>query len=295
MLKIRLLCVGLLCGGLLFAQLPTSNVYLFDLTAGDRDFRFSNPRYLTDFNPVGYNNQPVFISNEELFLTVQLPSMAQPDIYALNLADQTKTRVTRTPSGEYSPQRMPDYYNFSSVRQEIVGRDTVLRLWQFPLNRLTNGRPIFRYLTGMGYYSWLDSRRLAIFIVDEPSYLALANTDRDEVTPIATRVVRCFQRMPNGNLAYVQKAEYGPWYLMEKNIYRPEAEPKQLVATLPNAEDFCVLPTGVFLMGKGSKIFAFDPLRDNDWRELVDLRFYQIKNITRLAVSNDYKIAIVAD
>jgi hypothetical protein len=295
MLKIRLLCVGLLCGGLLFAQLPTSNVYLFDLTAGDRDFRFSNPRYLTDFNPVGYNNQPVFISDEELFLTVQLPSMAQPDIYAFNLADRTKTRITRTPSGEYSPQRMPDYYNFSAVRQEIVDRDTVLRLWQFPLNRLTNGRPIFRYLTGMGYYTWLDSRRLALFIVDDPSYLALANTDRDEVTPIASNVGRCFQRMPNGNLAYVQKSEYGPWYLMEKNIYRADAEPRQLVATLPNAEDFFVLPTGVFLMGKGSKIFAFDPLRDSDWRELVDLRFYQIKNITRLAVSNDYKIAIVAD
>ena len=295
MFKIHLLGVGLLLSSWLFAQLPTSNVYLFDLTTGDRDFRFSNPRYLTDFNPVGYNNQPVFISDEELFLTVQLPSMAQPDIYALNLADKTKTRITRTPSGEYSPQRMPDYYNFSAVRQEIADRDTVLRLWQFPLNRLTNGRPLFRYLTGMGYYAWIDSRRLALFMVDTPNYLALANTDRDEVTRIAENVGRCFQRMPNGNLAYVQKAASGPWYLMEKNTYRPEAEPRQLVATLPNAEDFFVLPTGVFLMGKGSKIYAFDPLKDNDWRELVDLRFYQIQNITRLAVSNDYKIAIVAD
>lgn len=295
MLKIHLLGVGLLFSSLLFAQLPTTNVYLFDLTAGDRDFRFSNPRYLTDFNPVGYNNQPVFISDEELFVTVQLPSMAQPDIYSLNLTDKTKTRITRTPSGEYSPQRMPDYYNFSAVRQEVAGRDTVLRLWQFPLNRLTNGRPLFRYLTGMGYYAWLDSRRVALFMVDTPNYLALANTDRDEVTRIAENVGRCFQRMPNGNLAYVQKSASGPWYLMEKNTYRPESEPRQLVATLPNAEDFFVLPNGVFLMGKGSKIYAFDPLRDNDWRELVDLRFYQISNITRLAVSNDYKIAIVAD
>lgn len=293
--KYCLLWFSLLFAGTALAQLPTSNVFLFDMTAGDQDFRFSNPRYLTNFNPAGYNNQPVFISENELFLTVQLPSMAQPDIYALDLAKKTKTRITRTPSGEYSPQRMPDYYNFSAVRQEVANRDTVLRLWQFPLNRLTNGRPLFRYLTGMGYYAWLDSRRLALFIVDNPSYLALASTDRDEVTPIATNVGRCFQRMPNGNLAYVQKSDFGPWYLMEKNVYRPDNEPRQLVATLPNSEDFFVLPTGVFLMGKGSKIFAFDPLRDNDWRELVDLRFYEIKNISRLAVSNDYKIAIVAD
>lgn len=277
------------------AQLPSSNIYLFDMTAGDQSFRFSNPRYLTNFNPAGYNNQPAFISDNELFITVQLPSMAQPDIYALDLEEKTKTRVTRTPAGEYSPQRMPDYYNFSAVRQEIANRDTVLRLWQFPLNRLTNGRPLFRYLTGMGYYAWLDSRRLALFIVDNPSYLALASTDQDEVTPIATNVGRCFQRMPNGNLAYVQKAEFGPWYIMEKNVYRSADEPRQLVATLPNSEDFVVLPSGVFLMGKGSKIYSFDPLRDSDWRELVDLRFYEINNISRLAVSNDYKIAIVAD
>ena len=117
------------------AQLPQSNVYLFNMKqVSDSIFEFNQPQYLTAFNADGYNNQPSFFTNDELYISAQLPSMQQPELYLLNLKDRTKLRVTETAEGEFSPTRMPDFYNFSAIRQEYIGRDTVIRLWQFPMD-----------------------------------------------------------------------------------------------------------------------------------------------------------------
>jgi hypothetical protein len=71
-------------------------------------------------------------------------------------------------------------------------------------------------------------------------------------------------------------------------------DPRPVVNTLPGAEDFAVLDDGTLLMGLDSKIFKFNPLRDVTWTEVADLNYYNIGGITRLAVSRDGKIAVVA-
>lgn len=277
------------------AQIQRSNIFLFDMKqVSDTTFEFSNPRYLTNFNPNGYNNHPAFMSNEELYFSSQLPTENQPDLYVLDLEKQTKTRVTRTAEGEYSPFRAPDYYSFSAIRQEINGRDTLLRLWQFPLDRLTNGRPVFKYITGIGYYYWINSYRIAVFRLGEPNALEIADTGSDRVVDkVATDVGRCIRTLPNGNLLYVQKSDLENWKLVQYNPYNRQRTP--LIDVVPGAEDFTVLPNGTILMGRGSRIFKFHPQRDKEWLQIADLRYYEIDDITRLAVSNDYKIAIVAD
>lgn len=289
----------LFCSFIIFSakgQLQQSNIYLFDMKqSSDSTFEFTRPQYLTQFNHNGYNNQPAFFSNTELFITVQFPFENQTDLYVLNLKDTTKTRVTETVEGEYSPKRMPDYFNFSAVRQEINGRDTILRLWQFPVDRLGSGRPIFKYLTGIGYYHWLNSYQVAVFIVDDPSYLGIVDTRSDKLEAIATNPGRCFKKLPNGNLAYVQKSDFSLWKIMEKNMYSRDVPPVKVIDALPGAEDFAVLPDGTLLMGQGSKLFKFNKYIDSDWVEIADFRFYEIKNITRLAVGPNYQIAIVAD
>lgn len=299
-MSIRLICTSVLLLSFLQSQaqqLPRSNVYLFNLIQTDSSMQLRNPQYLTDFNPEGYNNHPVFFSDTELYLSVQLPSDAQPDLYLLDLGRKTKTRVTSTPAGEFSPARMPDYYNFSAIRQEIAGRDTVLRLWQFPMDRLTNGKPVFKYLNGIGYYLWLNSYEVAVFMVDSPNYLGVADTRSDDVRPLATNVGRCFRELRNGQIAYVQKSQYGDWLLMRKNPNTRD-QPKKIIETLPDSEDFIILEDGTFLMGKGSKLYKYNSNLDEGWQEVADLRFYEINNISRLAITgygSNQKIAIVAD
>lgn len=287
--------------GTLVAQTPISNVYLFDLEYKTDTIEFLNPRYLTAFNANGYNNHPAFFSEHELVISSQLPTESMPELYLLNLQDSTKTKMTATSEGEYSPFRMPDYFNFSAVRQQVNGQDTLLQLWQFPIDRKGNGKPVFKYLTSIGYYYWINSYEVAVFLVDNPPTLAIANTVSDELTPVATNPGRCFRTLPNGNLVYVQKSNFGDWQLMEKNMYQPKAPAKRIMDVVTGAEDFAITPNGTLLMGKGSRLYMhqYNPREepgDRQWQEVVDLRYYEITNITRIAVSRDgKKIAIVGN
>lgn len=297
MRKVLLILFLLACVSALFAQ-QKSNVYLFDLRQyNDTTFQLSTPRYLTAFNATGYNNHPAFFSNDSLILSVQMPGDQQPELYLFDLRNKTKVRVTQTAAGEYSPFAIGDGYRFSAVRQEYSRTDTTLRLWEFPIDRLNDGRPVFKYYDNIGYYYWLNSGQVAVFLVGNPSQLAIADTRTDKLTPVATNAGRCFRRLPNGNLVYVQKSNYDSWKLRQKKLYGSGSDQAEDIAdTIPGAEDFVVLPDGSFIMGKGTRLYHLDPRAKNvQWQEIADLRFYSINNITRLALSGDMQLALVAD
>jgi len=278
------------------AQLPRTNIYLFDVKQGDDGkLSFSSPRYLTDFNRNGYNGDPSFFSNTELYISVQKPGETQADLFRLDLEKRSKQRVTETPESEFAPERMPDYYSFSAIREEKQGRDNTMRLWQFPINQLVDGKPVFKYLTGIKSYFWLNSQEIVVYKEEEPSTLSIVNTVNDEITTIATNVGECFTRLSNGNLAFVQKSRYEDWKIMEKNLYKRRDEPRTIIETLPGAEHFAILPNGTMIMGKGSKLYKYNRILDDKWKEAADLRFYEIRNIYNLEVSPDFKLAIVAD
>jgi hypothetical protein len=82
---------------------------------------------------------------------------------------------------------------------------------------------------------------------------------------------------------------------MEYNLFQRGASPQKIIETIPGSQDFALLPDGTFIMARGSKLFKFNRFMDENWIEIADLRYYDIKNITRLAISGSYKIAIVAD
>jgi hypothetical protein len=296
----RMKMVLLLLTGVVAASaqpIPVSNIYLFELRQPtDSTLELTKPRYLTAFNPNGYNNHPAFFNENELCVSVQLPTERQPELYLLNLNNNTKTRLTQTPEGEYSPSLMPNVYAFSAVRQEITLRDTALRLWEFPIDLMDNGKPVFKYFKNIGYYHWLNSAQVAVFLTTNPNQLAIANVRDDKLEGVATNVGRCFRLMPNGNLVYVKKDNIGPWKLMQRKMNTGSNAGEEITNTIPGAEDFAVLQDGSILMGKGSKLYRYNPRSARPaWREVADLRFYNINNITRLAISADMKLALVCD
>lgn len=277
------------------AQLPNTQVFVFDIAAADSTVTFNNPQYLTSFNKLGYNNQPSWQDRNKLLMSVQLPEMEQPDIFSFDIAAKTKTRMTRTRAGEYSPKAMGDGRKFSAVRQEYTSQDTILRLWEFPTNLGDNGRPVFKYINGIGYYEWLNSVQLALFLVQPTgNVLAIASADSDTPRTLAENVGRCFKRLPNGNLAYVNKATPS-WTIVEQNLYRLTDAPREITTCINGAEDFAIMRDGSYLMAGGSKIYRYDPIRNPRWKEVVDLRFYGIKNISRMETNGFGKLAIVAE
>lgn len=277
-----------------FAQLPSTQVYVFDYSVRDTLVDFQKPLYLTAFNQEGYNNQPSWIDRNNLLMSVELPGQEQPDIYSFDLPRKTKSRLTATKAGEYSPKVMGAGQRFSAIRQEYIGRDTVLRLWEFPMNLENSGKPVFKNITNSGYYEWLNSVQVALFLVTSPNALVMAAADSENTQRLAGNTGRCFKRQPNGNLAFVDKSEF-PYRIVEKNLYRLDEAPRLVTTTVQGAEDFAILTDGSYLMGKGSKIYRFDPIRNPKWVEVTDLRLYGIKNISRIETNGFGRLALVAD
>ncbi len=277
-----------LCG----AQLPVTNVYVFTLVQTERDFHLVHPKYLTAFNAKGYNNQPYFANNNELYLTVQLASdRTQTDIFAFNLLTRTRTRLTATPESEYSPMLTPSRDGFSCVRADAT-EPAIQRLWRYPIDRSNGGYPVFNQLTDIGYYQWVNDTLATLFRVGQPNVLSLGRVRAQTTDRIISNIGRCFQVRPDGRVAYVQKATDQTWLIRALNTQTRNSE--TIIPTLPGAEDFVCLPDGTLLMASGSRIFRYTPGLNRDWVQIADLRFYHINNIKRIAVNRDLdKIAIV--
>lgn len=276
------------------AQLPNTNVYLFDMKQyTDSLYTFRNPQFLTGFNLYGYNNQPQFFNNDEIYLTVQSPSGGeQTDIYSLNIATKTITQVTASADSEYSPTPMPDGEHFTVVRVEADGNNTQ-RLWKLPIDRSNNGTPIFSTTKDIGYHFWINDNEVLLFIVGEPHALAIGELSTGKINYITSSIGRCFQRLPNGNVAYIQKISEGTWQIKELDVYTQKS--RSIIYTLPGSEDFVILKDGTILMAQGNRLFKYNKAIDKQWLEIANFQEYGISTITRLSVSDDNKIALVAN
>ncbi len=286
-----LLAVCLFLSGASYSQtLPNSNVYLLELEYRDSILLFKNPQFLTNFNKFGYNNQPAFLSNSELLLTIGMNNENQTDIYLLDLEKKQKMRLTKTAESEYSPKPTLDKLFFSVVRVE-TDADRSQRLWQYPLDRKDAGKPVFKYLRGIGYYHWLDRFKVALFNVASTNYLSIGDTRDESTKHLSPNVGRCFQTSPNGRLVFVHKLTDDRWVIkaMDKNTLNVE----EIAPTLPGSEDFVIMSDGSLLMGKGSRLYTLHPLKNSEWKEVVDLKNIGIYNVSRMALSSDGKLAVV--
>ena len=278
------------------AQLPNTQVYAFDLGRDGAGFTFLKCKMLTAFNPYGYNNQPQWINNNELYLAVQFPNDTnQTDIWSLSLINNVISRVTATPESEYSPTLMPDRRSISCVRVD-AGRSPTQRLWTYPLDRSSTGKDLLSLHPNVGYHCWLSDKKLALFMVDgSNNYLKLVNSEDQSSIQLTSGIGRSLARMNDGKLAYVHKQTAQQWVI--KTLDPQSYSGTVISETVAGSEDFALLSDGTFLMGQGAKMYAMYPSDpQKQWREVADLSQFGVINIKRLAVSREGdRIAIVND
>ena len=282
-------------------QLPNTNILLFDLKQQtDSIFLFSNPKFLTGFNKEGYNNQPYWMSDNELYLTVQrAEDTTQTDIYALDVSKNMLTQVTATVESEYSPTQVPhrgeeDAQSFFSCVRVEADEMNSQRLWRFPLDRSNNGQPVFTSIFDIGYHYWLNYREAMLCIIGNPHYLVVANTRDQSQRNVVSHIGRCFQQMPNGDIAFVHKIDNNTWLIKRMNTRTYNTQ--LVTAVLPDSEDFVALADGTLIMASGSKLYKFNKALDTYWLEIGNFSAYGIKKISRIAVNKvQDKIAIVVE
>lgn len=276
-----------------FAQYPATNVYVMDMYRVGQDyFKFYNPIFVNSDNKNGYNNQPIFIDNDNLLLTSSRDGK-QTDIYQYNFKTIKTSQITKTGDvSEFSPTVIPGSTNtFSSVCIEADGKTQ--RLWKYKYTaKGTSSRAlVLDNIYNVGYHEWLNTNQIALFIVGTPHRLEIANKITGKTTRYASDIGRCMKVLSNGDLVFLQKTAEGN---VLKRLDIANMDIVSIAPALGDSEDFAILADDTILMGKADRLYKLNVDRDRQWTEVANLANFKIKQITRIAVSNN-KIAIVAE
>jgi hypothetical protein len=186
-----------------FAQVPSTDLFLFQLSEDPSGrYHIHSPKYLSSFNPGGYTNQPTFISDHELYVSVRTIQENQNDIYAIDIQNASVRQVTDTPQSEYSPTRIKQSGYFGCVRQTTTG-ENIQNLFRYPLDQSTNGLAFIPKTMNVGYFSFLEENQAALFLVDDPNKLAIADLTTQKTEFLSSNIGRCLRTHPDGSLIYV--------------------------------------------------------------------------------------------
>lgn len=268
------------------ASPPTADIYAVPIEPQAHVWKFGKPVNMTARK--GYENQPFFLPNGKTLLFTSIREEEQADIYESDLSGRKLTRLTHTPESEFSPTLTPDGKHFSVVRVE---QDETQRLWRFSLAG-ENPELVLKSIKPVGYHYWIDTNRVALFILGEPDTLQVVELGTEKATQIAANPGRSIRMNPrNGRLTFVEKRSEKEWWIREYDLR--SGETTDLVQTLPGSEDFAWTPHGILLMANGSKLYEWEA--GKNWSEIADFSARGLENITRLAISPDTKwIALVA-
>ena len=286
MKKMRLAGIVALFPCLALAQLPSSSIWLGQLQ-WQPQAKLLDARAITDNK--GYRNQPYFLGDGSGLLysaSVRHPSSGeQTDIFFYRLTDGKQRNLTNTKESEYSPTPMADARYFSVVRVE---QDSRQRLWRFDRNGRRPPEVLLPELDRVGYHSWLDSKRLLLFLLGKPAHeLHVAELGQSGSRKLDDNIGASLQPLATGLGLYSRQSQQG----LTLWKYHDKTGQRTLIGLLPTgARYFTTATGGLILSASGSQIwFAhYHPGKVLQWYLLADMASLCL-DISRLALSPDKK------
>ena len=265
-------------------------IYIMPLSVSGSAVTVGKPVNIT--NRPGYDNQPSFTADgRELYYTSTREDN-QADIYKYHLEAKTTERITRTdPESEYSATQLPYPKNFSVIRVE---KDSTQRLWSLSPDG-NAGRPVFDDIKPVGYHTWIDENRLALFVLGSPNALVLADRRTGRGDTLARNIGRSLVTLPHGGGFSFFARRGQEWVVTVVRLTRSgKVAYITPVVAAPAGMDYVAWIGGSLIGGTGSRLMAWTP--GGTWREIADLSGSNIGRISRIAVSRDGKqLAIVGE
>jgi WD40-like Beta Propeller Repeat len=236
----------------------------------------------------GYDNQPSFTPDSRAVLFTSTHEDAQSDIYRLDLASRSISRVTNTTESEYSATVMPGGKRFSVIRVEP---DSTQRLWSFAMNG-RDPKVIMQTLNPVGYHTWIDANNLAMFVLGQPNALVHGNVRTGKSDTLARRVGRSLAPLPDkSGFSFVRISDSSSTLVAAR---WPGFATTDLVALPRGTQDIVWASNDVVVAGSGTKLVYWHR-GATAWTDVGDYATAGLTDITRLALSPDGKwIAIVA-
>ncbi|MGB4960789.1 MAG: hypothetical protein WBO36_15005, partial [Saprospiraceae bacterium] len=193
-------------------------------------------------------------------------------------------RVTDTDGiSEFSPTPGPDTHQFTTVRIEADGKDQ--SLWSYPLDRSNIGKRWLPKLNNVGYFTFIGTDTVAMFLVGQPHSLVLGHLPSGKQEKIVDNIGRCLKTDQQGNIVFVQKVNADHWILKS---YSPKNKTMIEICHMPSGrEDFDLMPNGSYITSDGPLIKIFNPSKEKEWISIADFSSLKIMNINRLSIFRD--------
>ena len=232
----------------------------------------------------GYNNQPIFISNNKILFTSE--RNFQNDIVEYNSLDKSLKYLTNTLTSEYSPIRYKKN-KITAVSLDKKG-EQYLRIYDIK-NNIYN-IPFKDKI--VGYYNYSKKiKNLIITSVLENNELVLYTTNlkTKQHFYVDNNTGRSIHNIPKNKfgeekISYISKKDF-KWNInyVDLSSYKT----KTIITTLNNNEDICWFKDGSILTSHKNNLYIFNTKYSNDWILLCSLEKYGITNISRMAVNPD--------
>ncbi len=272
-----------------FIAQSDSEIFLLDIKFKQDKIEISNVKKIS--NNKGYNNQPIFVSNDKILFTSE--RNLQNDIVQYDSSENSLKYLTNTLTSEYSPIRYKKN-KITAVSLDKKG-EQYLRIYDIKDN--TFKIPFTDKI--VGYYTYSKQiKNLIISSVLENNELVLytSNLKTKEHTYIDNNTGRSIHNIPKykfgqEKISYISKKD-SIWNINYVDLSNYET--KTITTTLNNNEDICWFKDGSILTSHKNNLYIFNSKLSKNWKLLCSLEEYGITNISRIAINPDNdKLALV--
>jgi len=257
------------------AQTIPVNLYEVDVTYPKGVPTLGRPIKLTADK--GINSQPSFTPDGFSILFVRRDSASgQGDVFKLNLASGTETRITSTPEMENSPTMRRD----GTIMVIRWTPATLFKEWG-PWIYDAKGQPLKGVLPGpdtVGYYVRLDSTSFAMMRPKTRRSVAIFDSRTGTMTdydwPVATIPP---QLIPNQRaISYTRVDSVGGNRIRRLDLVTHDTI--EIAPALPGKTVHAWTPSGRLIMGKGNAIFTLKP-PEKTWTQIATFTDPQLQDI----------------
>lgn len=242
-------------------EIPNTDIFVGSIRFGDGMPELGDDLRNVTARP-GYDNQPRFLPDGSGLLYSRIGADDQADTWVYDLTSDEHRQVLATAESEYSPTPMPPsdgrwgdgMAQFGVVR---VDAGSAQQFWTMGMDGRA-GELLLPGVDTLGYFSWLSPTEVAMFLVEEPFGLYLADLETGTSERLVTQIGRGVNVKPGTRLiGFVDGSEIE---FLEGSITGGTAfiatidadtrEVTRLVATpSPDVQDYSWTPDGGLLFG----------------------------------------------
>lgn len=267
---IRILIAAFMICRVSFAQMPSTDIWLMNISFDDNNAELSSPENMTSRK--GYDNQPFFSLDGKVYYTSEVNG--QTDIFSFDLSRSETRMETFTPTSEYSPTMIG-----KDLHVVMVEKDSSQTIWKNPGKR--KGKRITKLKNEkIGYYVFTGKDSLAVFILGEPHKLKILDLKTNQTTTITDSIGRGLKSIPGTNTFSYSRISKGTTSLYRFNKSSGKGE---FIAALP-AEDYEWLDASTIL-SSDSRSFKLFKIGSGNWQHVQLTERLALSGITRIAYS----------